>query len=320
MLHLRRLGLLDGSAMTVTGEPLDAVLDWWEDSERRTRLRERLRAADGVDPDDRDHGARRGGAPRPHEHGVLHQGQPRARGRDREEHGDRSVAPSGADGVYRLTGPARVFTTERAAIAAIKSTGRRSHPGGHGDGAHLPRPDGRGHGGGLPGDLRAEVPRRRQIGRAAHRRALLGRLHRACIGHVGPEALAAGRSAASATATASASSSTAAGSKGPIDLVDDDGVGEIVAADAELAGRARRARPARRPRPARRHAPLGRAAARERRHLGGLRATTRTPSSTALAKAEGDRVSASGMTVGARSAPGRRPTWSPDPSHGVTAA
>ncbi len=29
----------------------------------------------------------------------------------------------GADGVFRLTGPARVFTTERAAIAAIKSTG-----------------------------------------------------------------------------------------------------------------------------------------------------------------------------------------------------
>jgi dihydroxyacid dehydratase/phosphogluconate dehydratase len=28
-----------------------------------------------------------------------------------------------ADGVYRKTGPARVFTTERAAIAAIKSTG-----------------------------------------------------------------------------------------------------------------------------------------------------------------------------------------------------
>ena len=29
MLHLRRLGLIDGAAMTVTGERLDAVLDWW---------------------------------------------------------------------------------------------------------------------------------------------------------------------------------------------------------------------------------------------------------------------------------------------------
>jgi dihydroxyacid dehydratase/phosphogluconate dehydratase len=36
----------------------------------------------------------------------------------------------GADGVYRLTGPARVFTTEPAAIAAIKSTGpERVKPG-----------------------------------------------------------------------------------------------------------------------------------------------------------------------------------------------
>ena len=35
-----------------------------------------------------------------------------------------------ADGVYRKTGPARVFTTERAAIAAIKSTGpERIKPG-----------------------------------------------------------------------------------------------------------------------------------------------------------------------------------------------
>jgi dihydroxyacid dehydratase/phosphogluconate dehydratase len=34
---------------------------------------------------------------------------------------DRSML--GRDGVYRLTGPARVFTTERAAIAAVKSRG-----------------------------------------------------------------------------------------------------------------------------------------------------------------------------------------------------
>ena len=44
-------------------------------------------------------------------------------GRGHQEHGDRSRRVD-ADGVYRMTGPARVFTTERAAIAAIKSQGR----------------------------------------------------------------------------------------------------------------------------------------------------------------------------------------------------
>src|SRR5438067_384663 len=52
MLHLRRLGLLDESALTVTGEPLGRLLDWWERSERRQRLRDVLRDKDGVDPDE----------------------------------------------------------------------------------------------------------------------------------------------------------------------------------------------------------------------------------------------------------------------------
>src|SRR5262245_58031954 len=52
MLHLRRLGLLDLDALTVSGERLGRVLDWWETCERRQVLRRRLREADGVDPDD----------------------------------------------------------------------------------------------------------------------------------------------------------------------------------------------------------------------------------------------------------------------------
>src|SRR5215475_3676559 len=35
MLHLRHLKLLDESCLTVTGEPLSRILDWWEPSERR---------------------------------------------------------------------------------------------------------------------------------------------------------------------------------------------------------------------------------------------------------------------------------------------
>src|SRR5437762_4414068 len=44
MLHLRRLGRLALDALTVTGEPLGAVLDWWESSDRRRRFRDLLAA------------------------------------------------------------------------------------------------------------------------------------------------------------------------------------------------------------------------------------------------------------------------------------
>src|SRR5258707_44883 len=51
MLHLRRAGLLRLDALTVSGEPLGQMLDWWEQSERRVELRRRLQERDGVDPD-----------------------------------------------------------------------------------------------------------------------------------------------------------------------------------------------------------------------------------------------------------------------------
>ncbi len=38
MLHLRRAGVLNTMAKTVSGETLDSVLDWWEQSERRVRF------------------------------------------------------------------------------------------------------------------------------------------------------------------------------------------------------------------------------------------------------------------------------------------
>src|SRR4029077_1321289 len=52
MLHLRRLGLLDESALTVTGESLGKVLYWWENSSERLRLRKLLQERDRIDPDD----------------------------------------------------------------------------------------------------------------------------------------------------------------------------------------------------------------------------------------------------------------------------
>src|SRR5262249_3577831 len=52
MLHLRRLGVLDEAALTVAGESLGKSLDWWEKSERRSRLRNVLQERDGIDPGD----------------------------------------------------------------------------------------------------------------------------------------------------------------------------------------------------------------------------------------------------------------------------
>jgi putative YjhG/YagF family dehydratase len=119
MLHLRRAGLLNTNAMTVAGETLGTTLDWWEQSERRSQLRARLKDLDGIDPDDV----------------ILSPDSARERGLTSTvcfPHGNlapegsvvksTSIDPSvvGADGVYRMVGTARVFVSEHAAMSAIK--------------------------------------------------------------------------------------------------------------------------------------------------------------------------------------------------------
>lgn len=49
MLHLRRLGVLNEEVITVSGATLQQNLDWWEQSERRHRLRAILMEKDGSD-------------------------------------------------------------------------------------------------------------------------------------------------------------------------------------------------------------------------------------------------------------------------------
>ncbi|MBS1874168.1 MAG: YjhG/YagF family D-xylonate dehydratase [Acidobacteria bacterium] len=119
MLHLRRAGLLETGVLTASGETLGRMLDWWEGSERRARLREVLRERDGVDPDE-----------------VIMDPQTAA-GRGLTStvcFPTGNLAPEGsvikstaidptvvdADGVFRKRGPAKVFTTEPAAMEAIK--------------------------------------------------------------------------------------------------------------------------------------------------------------------------------------------------------
>src|SRR6185503_3901322 len=118
MLHLRRLGVLRGEALTISGRTWDSLLDEWETSERRHALRARLRE-DGVDPDDV----------------ICPPDRARAKGMTSTVcFPGGNLAPTGsvikstaidrrildADGIYRKVGPARVFSHERDAIAAIK--------------------------------------------------------------------------------------------------------------------------------------------------------------------------------------------------------
>src|SRR5262245_12783020 len=50
MLHLRRMGLLNGRVLTATGDTLDATLDWWETSERGQAARARAATAGAIEP------------------------------------------------------------------------------------------------------------------------------------------------------------------------------------------------------------------------------------------------------------------------------
>ena len=119
MLHLRRAGLLHTQARTASGLTLGENLDWWEQSERRAALRRRLRELDGIDPDEvifsPDEARRRGITSTV----CFPTGNLAPEGSVVKA---TAIDPSvvGPDGVYRLRGPARVFTSEPAAIAAIK--------------------------------------------------------------------------------------------------------------------------------------------------------------------------------------------------------
>ena len=120
MWHLRELGVIDPTARTAVGLTWNEILDWWRTSERRAKFREILREQDGVDPDEV----------------IMTPARARHRGLTSTVTFPKgNLAPEGcvikstaidpsvvdADGVYRKTGPARVFTSERSAILALKS-------------------------------------------------------------------------------------------------------------------------------------------------------------------------------------------------------
>jgi len=120
MLNLRELDVLDLDVLTVSGDSLGTLLEHWEKSDRRARLRDILREKDGIDPDDV----------------IMTPARARKIGMTSTVTFPKgNIAPEGSvikstaidpsvvdnDGVYRKRGPARVFTREKDAIDAIKT-------------------------------------------------------------------------------------------------------------------------------------------------------------------------------------------------------
>jgi dihydroxyacid dehydratase/phosphogluconate dehydratase len=106
--------------MTVTGRTLGENLDWWQESERRRLFRDKLRELDGVDPDDVIMDADRARAKGLTSTVCFPVGNITPEGSVVKA---TAIDPSMLDGegVYRRTGPAKIFTTERDTIQAIKA-------------------------------------------------------------------------------------------------------------------------------------------------------------------------------------------------------
>ena len=120
MLHLRKLGLIDTSVMTATGQTLDENLNWWVDSERRHDVRKYLTEVDGVDPDNVIMSPERASSKNLSSTVTFPMGNIAPEGSVIKSTAiDPSVVDD--DNVYRKLGPARVFRSERSAMAAIKS-------------------------------------------------------------------------------------------------------------------------------------------------------------------------------------------------------
>jgi putative YjhG/YagF family dehydratase len=117
MLHLREMGLLNTDVVTVSGEKLDTVLDWWKDSERRKVSRQRLESVN-VDASkvimDADTARKEGLSSTV----IFPTGNLAPEGSVIKA---TAIDPSMVqDGVYKHTAKVKIYTSEREAIKAVK--------------------------------------------------------------------------------------------------------------------------------------------------------------------------------------------------------
>ncbi len=119
MLHCRDLGLLHLDVETVSGQTLEKNLQWWEACERRQQFKNILQEQENINPDDV----------------IFSPFKSKKLGlTSTVTFPSGNLAPDGCvikstaidktvldeQGVYEITGPAKIFQSERAAIQAIK--------------------------------------------------------------------------------------------------------------------------------------------------------------------------------------------------------
>lgn len=191
MWHLREMGIAKCDCKTVTGMTWNEILDRWQDSPRRNAMRDLLRSRDGVDPDEV----------------IIPPSKAKQLGMTSTICFPKgNIAPEGsvikstaidssvidADGVYRKLGPARVFCSEKEAVAAAK--GQHAKPLQAGDVAVLIGCGPMGTGMEETYQLTSAL---RYLDYGKHVAVITdarfsGVSTGACIGHIGPEALAGG--------------------------------------------------------------------------------------------------------------------------------
>lgn len=188
MLHLRELGVLEEKALTVAGVTLSETLDWWEQSERRHQLRTYLLEHEGIHPDSVIYSPDRARSAGLTPTVTFPMGNIAPEGSVIKS---TAIDPSvlNREGVYSHIGRAKVFTSERDAIYAIKNGGIEA-----GDILTL---IGRGPSGTGMEETYQLTSALKHLSFGKHVSLLTdarfsGVSTGACVGHIGPEALAGG--------------------------------------------------------------------------------------------------------------------------------
>ena len=124
MSKLKDLNLLELDTLTCTGNTLGKNLETWEKSHRRKRFRQMLWELDQVHPDDVIHSQEKAASKGMTSTLCFPTGNLAPQGSVIKS---TAIDPSMLDqnGIYRQTGPAKVFTTEREAMRAVKGLGSK---------------------------------------------------------------------------------------------------------------------------------------------------------------------------------------------------
>jgi len=124
MSKLKDLNLLELDTLTCTGNTLRKNLEVWEKSHRRKRFRQMLWELDQVHPDDVIHSQEKAASKGMTSTLCFPTGNLAPQGSVIKS---TAIDPSMLDqnGIYRQTGPAKVFTTEREAMRAVKGLGSK---------------------------------------------------------------------------------------------------------------------------------------------------------------------------------------------------